>query len=111
VLTVTTSGAQAALAPALEHGSGKLFAIGLLIPAMLLGGAGLKTPNRRKLLTFCLTGLLLGGCLMEAACSSSGGKNPMSVASSGTPVGTYSITVSGSSNGMQHTTSVSLTVQ
>jgi hypothetical protein len=111
VLTVSTSGAQAALAPALEHGSGKLFAIGLLIPAMLLGGAGWKTPHRRKLFSFCLTCLLLGGCLMEAACGSAGSKNPMTVGSSGTPSGTYNITVSGSSNGMQHTTSVSLTVQ
>jgi len=111
VLTVTTSGAQAALAPAMENGSGKLFAIGLLIPVMLLGGAGWKTPNRRKLVSFCLTCLLLGACLMEAACSSAGSKNPMTVTSSGTPGGTYTITVSGNSNGMQHTTSVSLTVQ
>jgi hypothetical protein len=111
VLTVTTSGAQAALAPAMENGSGKLFAIGLLIPVMLLGGAGWKTPNRRKLVSFCLTCLLLGACLMEAACSSAGSKNPMTVTSSGTPGGTYTIIVSGNSNGMQHTTSVSLTVQ
>jgi hypothetical protein len=110
VLTVSTSGAQAALAPGLEHDSNRL-AIALMIPAILVGGAGWKTPNRRKLLSLFLTCLLLGACLMEGACSNGGSKNPMTVASSGTPGGTYTITVSGSSSGLQHTTSVSLTVQ
>ncbi len=111
MLTINTSGAQSALAPAMEHGSGRFFALGLVIPAILLGGAGWKTPNRGKLMSFCLACLLLGACLMDGACSSAGSKSPMTVGSSGTPGGTYSITVSGSSGGMQHSTTVSLTVQ
>jgi hypothetical protein len=95
----------------MDHGSRNLFALGLFIPVMLLGGAGLKTSNQKKLLSFCFTCLLLGGCLMQAACGGGGSKSPMSVANSGTPGGTYTVTVSGSSNGMQHSTTVSLTVQ
>jgi hypothetical protein len=78
----------------------------------LLGGAGLKTPTRTKILSFSLFFFVLAGCMLQAACgNSSGSKTPMTVTSSETPAGIYTVTVTGNSNGMQHATTVSLTVQ
>jgi hypothetical protein len=107
-LTVATIGPQAALAPPTErHHTGPLFALALLIPAMLFGGAGLNQSGRRKLMSFCLVFLVIGGCLLQAACGTSGGNG----GNSGTPAGSYTVTITGNANGTQHTTSVSLTVQ
>ncbi|MFZ1011000.1 MAG: FG-GAP-like repeat-containing protein [Candidatus Sulfotelmatobacter sp.] len=112
VLTVSTAGPQAALGtPAGQRGSGTLFAFGLIVPAMLLGGAGISKPNRRKLLGFCLIFLVLGGCMLQSACGSSG-SNHTSTGNSGTPAGAYSVVVTGAANGVQHSTSsMTLTVQ
>jgi hypothetical protein len=115
MLTFTAAGPQTALAtPAGDHGSGMRLALGLMIPAMLLGGAGLNKPGRRKLLGFCLVFLVLSGCLLQVACGASGGGNntPPPTGNSGTPAGTYTVTVTGTANGTQHTAApVSLTVQ
>jgi hypothetical protein len=110
-LTVATAGPQVALSPAAEHGSGMRFALGLMIPAILLSGAGLNKPSRRKLLSFCFMFLMLGGCLLLGACASSGSA-PTHGGNAGTPAGPYVVTVTGSTNGIpSQTTSVSLTVQ
>ena len=112
-LTVTTAGPQAALAtPAGQKGSGTMFALALMVPAMLLGGAGLNKPNRRKLLGFCLIFLVLSGCAFQVACGGGGTTTTTtSTGNSGTPAGSYSVVVTGSANGTQHTAnSVSLTV-
>jgi hypothetical protein len=112
VLTVATSGAQAALTPAADKGLGMLFLSGLIIPAILLGGTGRNTPGRRKLLAVCLVFLVLGGCLLQVACGSSGSGNPSTPGNSGTPAGVYTVTITGNASGTsQQTTSVSLTVQ
>jgi hypothetical protein len=114
MLTVDTTGAQAALAPPPQHGSGWLFAIAALMPAMFLSAAGLNTPSRRRLLGICLVFLVLGGCLLEVACGGSGSNNtpPSTIkTNSGTPAGTYMVTITGKASGEQHSTSVSLTVQ
>jgi uncharacterized protein (UPF0548 family) len=104
-LTVATTGPQAALVPLTnKRGAGRLFALALMIPAMLFGGAGLNQSGRRKLMSFCLVFLVIGGCLLQAACGNSGGTPE-------TPAGSYTVTITGSSNGTQHTTSASLTVQ
>jgi hypothetical protein len=110
-LTITTDGPQAALiSPAGEHGSGTLFAFGLMVPAMLLGGAGLNKPNRRRLLGFCVIFLVLGGCLLQTACGG-GSKSLAPTGNSGTPAGNYTVTITGNASGAQHTAVVSLTVQ
>jgi hypothetical protein len=102
MLTVSTTGPQAALtAPAGVRGSGTLFAIGLLVPAMLLGGAGLNKPNRRKLLGFCVVFLVLSGCLFQVACSSSG-QTTTTTTQPSTPAGKYTVTISGTANGVQN---------
>jgi hypothetical protein len=88
----------------------KLF-LGLMIPVMFLSGAGMKKAGLRKLLGFCLIFLVLGGCLLQVACGASGSASPP-VGNSGTPAGTYKVTITGTANGtVTQTTSVSLTVQ
>jgi len=113
VLTVSTSGPQAALlTPAGQRGSGALFAFGLIVPAILLGGAGISKPNRRKLLGFCLIFLVLGGCMLQSACGSSSSSTHTSTGNSGTPAGAYSVVVTGTANDVnQSTPSMTLTVQ
>jgi hypothetical protein len=81
-----------------------------MVPAMLLGGAGMNKPNRRKLLGFCLIFLVLSGCAFQVACGG-GGSSQVNTGNSGTPANTYSVTITGNANGTQHTASpVSLTV-
>jgi hypothetical protein len=70
---------------------------------MLLGTVGMAAPKRRKLLNCCLAFLLVGGCLLQAACGS-GGK-------SGTPAGTYTVTVTGGAGSTQHAATLTVTVQ
>ena len=113
VLTVSTAGPQAALnTPAGQKGPGALFAFGLVVPAMLLGGAGISKPNRRKLLGFCLIFLVLSGCMLQSACGSSGSSSHTSTGNSGTPEGSYSVVVTGTANGVSiPTPAQTLTVQ
>jgi hypothetical protein len=59
----------------------------LVLPAMLLGTVGMAAPKSRKLLSYCLVFLLVGGCLLQVACkgASNGGGG------GGTPSGSYTI--------------------
>jgi Bacterial Ig-like domain (group 3)/FG-GAP-like repeat len=113
VLTVSTAGPQASLnTPAGQKGSGALFAFGLIVPAMLLGGAGISKSNRGKLLGSCLIFLVLSGCMLQSACGSSGSSSHTSTGNSGTPAGSYSVVVTGTAGGTQHSTQpMTLTVQ
>ena len=118
-LTITTAAHTAAHAAALVpppfgHRSSPLYAIWLVLPAMLLGTAGMAAPNRRKLLSYCLVFLLVGGCLLQVACagtSNSGSGGGGGGGTGGTPAGTYTVTVTGAAGSTQHTTTVTLTVQ
>jgi hypothetical protein len=104
-LTVTTTGPQAALAPAGKRGPRRLFAIALMIPAMLLSGAGFRKSGRTNLLSLFLI-LLLGGCLLQVACGVVVRSRSLE-----TPAGIYTVMITGNANGTQRTTSVLLTVQ
>ena len=109
--TVSTAGARAALSPAEgTRSAGMLLAFGLLIPALLLGTSGKGAEQRKKLLSFVGMFLLLGVCVFQSACGGGGGTstggNP-----TGTPPGAYTVTVTGTANGIQHTAVVSLTVK
>jgi hypothetical protein len=88
--------------------SSPLYATWLVLPAMLLGTAGMAAPKRRKLLGYCLAFLLVGGCLLQACGSGSNGSGS---GGGGTPAGTYTITVTGAAGSTQNTTTVTLTVQ
>ena len=106
-LKIATAAHTAALAPPpFGRRSGPLYAIWLVLPAMLLGAVGMAAPKRRKLLSFCLVFLLVSGCLLQVACSS--GSNS---GIGGTPAGSYTITIAGAAASTQHTATVKLTVQ
>jgi hypothetical protein len=103
-LTISTAIHAASLAPpTLGRRSIPLYAIGLVLPAMLLGTVRLAAPKRRKLLSYCLAFLLAGACLLQSACGGSGG--------GGTPAGAYTVTVTGGAGSTQHATILTLTVQ
>ncbi|HEY1658830.1 MAG TPA: FG-GAP-like repeat-containing protein [Candidatus Sulfotelmatobacter sp.] len=114
-LTFKTAGATSALVmPSDNPGSNMLFAVGLMIPALLLGGAGLTKPGRKKFMSFCLC-LALAGCVASMACGG-GGKGsttPLPSGNSGTPAGAYQVMVSGSASGIQNSlaTPLSATVK
>jgi hypothetical protein len=85
-----------------------LYAVWLLLPAIFLGTLGMAKPKGRKLLSYCLVFLLVGGCLFQAAC---GGMSPLGVnTSAGTPAGSYSVIITGAAGSNQHTTTIKLTV-
>jgi len=112
-LTVTTAGASAALIPAvINPGSGMWLAFGLLIPAMLLGTGGLNTQKRAKVLVCLLAFLVIGDCLMQTACGGGSTPAPAPTGNTGTPAGAYTVTVTGTANGVQNVAPpLTLTVQ
>ncbi len=110
-LTITTAAHTASLAFPFGRRSSPLYAIWLVVPAMLLGTVGMATPNRRKLLTYCLVFLLVSGCLLQVACSGASSGGGSGSGTGGTPAGTYTVTVIGTAGSTQHTATVTLTVQ
>ena len=108
-LTIITTAQTASLKSPFGRRSSPPYATWLVLPAMLLGTAGMAAPKRRKLLGYCLAFLLVGGCLLQAACAS--GSNGSGTAGGGTPAGTYTVTVTGAAGSTQHTTTVTLTVR
>jgi hypothetical protein len=105
--TITTAAHTASLGtPPLRRRSVPLYAVWLVLPAILLGTA---SPKRRKLLSCCLVFLVVGGCLLQAACGA--GSNSGSTGTGGTPAGSYTIMITGAAGSTQHTTTVTLTVQ
>jgi len=111
-LTVSTTGPSTSQAVPAQRAAGTILAFSLIVPAMLLGGAGLNKQHRRKLLGFCFIFLVLSGCLFQAACGSSGSSSttPPPTTTPGTPAGSYTVTVTGSASGTQHALPLTLTV-
>lgn len=87
-----------------------LLAFGLVIPAIFLGMSVSGAEQRRKLFSLCVVLLVLGGCLSQLACGG-GGNAATGGGQNGTPAGAYTITITGSSNGVQHNILVNLTVK
>jgi hypothetical protein len=111
-LTVTTTASAALLQrPAGGHLSGVLFATLVPLFGITLLGAGLGSAGarRRKLIGLLMLGMLLMGLLLMPACSSSS-NNGGGGGNTGTPAGTYTITVTGTSGGTVVTGSPALTL-
>jgi hypothetical protein len=103
-VTVTTSGGTATLTfstvaatAKAETTRGIFYALLLPMPGLLLVGVGFgsRGSRRRKLLGLLLLWMILAGLLMLPACGSSGNGGGGGGGSSGTPAGTYTVTVSG----------------
>src|ERR1700728_3531069 len=90
-----------------ESGSGKLFLLALFIPGLVFCGAASGKSNRGKLLGFGIALLILSSCMFQTAC---GGVSSSGTPVLGTPTGAYTVTVTGTANGMQQTATVTLTV-
>ena len=109
-LTITPAGsASAQLSSPTGRGSRAMLIFALLIPGMLFGTVGIVKQDRSKLLGWLLAFAVLGACLLQGACGSAGGAKTPST-NGGTPAGLYTVTVAGSANGTQHTTTVSIKV-
>jgi hypothetical protein len=106
-LTITTAGPTAAL---MRHASG-LYAILLLIPAIVLGSLGSAAPNRRKLLSSSVVFLVLGLSLGQVSCGGGQSAAARTTGTGGTPAGSYNITITGTSGATHNSTSITLTVQ
>jgi hypothetical protein len=84
--------------------------LGLLMPLVFFSVSTVMKPAQRRVLSFGLLSILLGGCLLQSACG--GGSAPAVATNPGTPAGVYKVTITGTANGTPtQTTSVSLTVQ
>ena len=86
-----------------------MFAMWLLLPAMLLSTAGMSTAQRKKLISYLLLTLAIAGVLFLVACG--GGSSSTPTPTGGTPSGTYTVTVQGTAGALNATTTVTLTVQ
>lgn len=113
-LTVTTTGATAMLAPRGVHGFRLIYALWLPICGIAVIGMGV---SRRRTLVAVLLVFALYCLIMLPACGGGGGGNNGGNGgggggSSGTPAGTYTITVAASASGFPtQTTTVTLTVK
>jgi hypothetical protein len=91
----------------LLHG-GPLYAAWLPIGGLSLLGMGIGTGfKRRRWLVGMLLGLLAGLIVLQAAC---GGSSSSPTPTGGTPAGTYTVTITGSSGSASHNTRVTLIV-
>jgi len=107
-VTVKAPASMAALPRSVgAHPAGMLIAFGLL-PALLLGTGGMGKDQRRRLLSFGVVLLVLGGCAFQVAC---GGSSSGTNGNGGPKPTLYTVTVTASANGTQHTATSTLTVQ
>jgi hypothetical protein len=87
------------------------YAMLLPLGGMTLLGAGF-TSRRKRLLGILLLCMVLAGLVFMAACGGSSSSSGGGGGTGGTPAGTYTVTVTGTSGSLaQQTTTFTLTVQ
>lgn len=111
IMTITTAASVAASQPPRLFANGPLYAI--WVPLQGMGLIGITLAGRRgaakKWRLSALMGLVILILIVMTACA--GGTGVVPQPQSGTPAGTYKITVVGSSGALQHSASVTLIVQ
>jgi hypothetical protein len=107
-LNITTTAHTTALALVPSSRRSSLLPAVWLLPAMFLGTVGMARPQGRKLQSYCLLFMLIGGCMLQGACG--GASTPAVNTSTGTPAGAYAIIVTSAAGSDQHTTTIRLTV-
>lgn len=116
-ISTTAPSSGALIAPATKPSSAPLYAVWLLLPAMLLSSAGFSATQRKRVISYFLLTLAIAGVLFLVACgggsgsSTGGGGGGGGGGTGGTPAGTYKITVQGKAGATTSTQQVTLTVQ
>ena len=104
-LNITTT-ARPVVTPAAGLWIRHFYAIWLAVPGLTLLGLGSNGKRRRRMVGIMMFCLLFAMLLLQPACSSSSSQTPVS----GTPPGTYTITVSATSGTDTKSQTVTLTV-
>ena len=91
----------------LRLGGGRFYAFWLAMPGLALFGLGTAGKHRRRIFGGLSLCILFALVLLQPACKGSTQTTPVS----GTPAGTYTITITATSGTLTHTYFVSLTVQ
>lgn len=107
--TKATTTAQLVAPTPFGHSNQPLFAIWLGLPGLVVAGAGVSG-KRRKLIAVVVLMLVLAALIGFVACGG-GAKTPTNQTTPGTPTGTYSVTVTGTSGTLTHTTTLTLIVK